>query len=594
MIVSVLAGSASAQVTLPDEIVLWTSKVAAVDAHGDWQRISDSAAAGGFALHNPNRGRSKVVPALAAPANYFEIAFTAKRATAYHLWIRMRAQNNAKSNDSVHVQFNDSVNGSGTPIARIGTTGSVEPVLQDGPSGATPRGWGWTDNGWGSPGTPISFAADGTHVIRVQQREDGAIVDQIVLSARTYSSTPPGTRRDDATILPATQGGDVVAPSTGTIVIRPATAAAGRIYGSWQIISESSAAGGQAVRNPNAGAAKIAPALANPASYFEASFTAAAGRPYHVWLRMRADSNSTSNDSVHVQFSGAVTSSGSATARIGTTNSLEAVLQDGSSAPAPLGWGWTDNGWGSLGPHIYFATSGTQTIRVQQREDGATIDQIVISPDTYLTTPPGWRRGDQTIVPVTTTAPPPANVPPTVTLTSPLSGATFTAPATIALAATASDPENRLARVEFYNGSTRLATDTASPFTFSWGSVAAGTYQLRAVAFDADGASTASAIATVTVGSSTTTTKRVAFTASADHAVVTSYLLEVFSPTANTATATALASSDLGKPTPSTTGEIIVDRTTFLNGLAAGNYLVTVAAVNSGGKSRSAAISFTR
>jgi regulation of enolase protein 1 (concanavalin A-like superfamily) len=189
---------------------------------------------------------------------------------------------------------------------------------------------------------------------------------------------------------------------------------------------------------------------------------------------------------------------------------------------------------------------------------------------------------------------PGTNRPPTVTLTSPLSGAAFTAPATIAFAATASDPENRLARVEFYNGSTRLATDTASPFTFSWGSVTAGTYQLRAVAFDADGASAASAIATVTVGSSTTPTKRVAFTASADHAVVTSYLLEVFSPTANTATAPALASSDLGKPTPSSTGEIIVDRTTFLNGLAAGNYLVTVAAVNSGGKSRSAAISFTR
>ena len=85
-----------------------------------------------------------------------------------------------------------------------------------------------------------------------------------------------------------------------------------------------------------------------------------------------------------------------------------------------------------------------------------------------------------------------------------------------------------------------------------------------------------------------------AFTASVNHAIVTSYLLEVFPSTANPATATAMTSSDLGKPTPSGTNEIIVDRTTFLNNLAPGNYLITVASVGPGGKSRSTAISFTR
>ena len=117
-------------------------------------------------------------------------------------------------------------------------------------------------------------------------------------------------------------------------MIRPAVAAAGRMFGSWQMVADSTAAGGKALRNPNAGTAKIAPALSNPATYFEASFTATAGRAYHVWLRMRADGNSTANDSVHLQFSGSVTASGSPTARIGTTSSLEAVLQDGSGRGA--------------------------------------------------------------------------------------------------------------------------------------------------------------------------------------------------------------------------------------------------------------------
>ena len=114
----------------------------------------------------------------------------------------MRAQGNSLSNDSVHVQFNNSVTTNGAAIARIGTTSSFEPVLQDGPSGAAPVGWGWTDNGWGSLGVPIAFAAGGTHTIRIQQREDGAIIDQIVLSPDVYLTQAPGARRGDTTILP--------------------------------------------------------------------------------------------------------------------------------------------------------------------------------------------------------------------------------------------------------------------------------------------------------------------------------------------------------------------------------------------------------
>ena len=45
------------------------------------------------------------------------------------------------------------------------------------------------------------------------------------------------------------------------------------------------------------------------------------------------------------------------------------------------GWGWQDNGYGTgvLGPLIYFSDDGPQTIRMQTREDGLSIDQIVLS-----------------------------------------------------------------------------------------------------------------------------------------------------------------------------------------------------------------------
>jgi hypothetical protein len=91
-----------------------------------------------------------------------------------------------------------------------------------------------------------------------------------------------------------------------------------------------------------------------------------------------------------------------------------------------------------------------------------------------------------------------------VTLTSPANGATFAAPATIALAATASDVDGTVARVEFYQGTTLLFSDTAAPYAYSWTGVGAGTYTLTARAVDNLGAVTASSAATVTVTSGDT------------------------------------------------------------------------------------------
>jgi hypothetical protein len=380
-------------------VVLWTAHATAANVHGNWQQLADTTAAGGSALWNPDAGAAKVAPALASPTNYFELSFNADPGKAYHVWMRIRAQNNSLSNDSVHAQFNDLVDSSGVAIARIGTSGSLEFVLQNGSSGAADHGWGWTENGWGSLGPNVYFATSGTHTIRVQQREDGAIVDQIVISPDAYLSTAPGPRQDDATIL--TESGAVIAsntttPSAATRVLWAGAIPAADIHGNWIVETDTTAAAGSALHNPDANAAKVAPALASPTSYFETTFTADADRAYHVWIRLEAEANSFSNDSVHLQFNDSLDSTGAAMAQIGTAASMEFVLQDGSGGPADHGWGWTENGWGTFGPHVYFANTGVHRLRVQQREDGARVDQIVISPDTYLTSAPGPRRDDTT------------------------------------------------------------------------------------------------------------------------------------------------------------------------------------------------------
>ncbi len=48
-----------------------------------------------------------------------------------------------------------------------------------------------------------------------------------------------------------------------------------------------------------------------------------------------------------------------------------------------------------------------------------------------------------------------ANMAPTVNLTSPTNNSTFTAPANIALTATATDADGTVSKVEFFNGATK-------------------------------------------------------------------------------------------------------------------------------------------
>ncbi|WP_343670914.1 glycosyl hydrolase family 18 protein [Chitinophaga sp.] len=97
------------------------------------------------------------------------------------------------------------------------------------------------------------------------------------------------------------------------------------------------------------------------------------------------------------------------------------------------------------------------------------------------------------------------NKAPTVSLTAPASGASYTAPATVSITASATDADGSIAKVEFYNGSTLLGTSTASPYTYSWTSVAAGTYSLTAKATDNGGAATTSSAVSITVSGSTGT-----------------------------------------------------------------------------------------
>ena len=188
--------------------------------------------------------------------------------------------------------------------------------------------------------------------------------------------------------------------------------------------------------------------------------------------------------------------------------------------------------------------------------------------------------------------PPPTNNPPVVSLAT--NGTSFSAPASITLTATASDPENQLSRVDFYAGTTLLGSDTAAPYSFTWSGAAAGTYALKAVAYDAQGASGSSSTISVTVKAATSTVRLAFTTTAADAAQATEFVLEFFAAGANPATATAIKRQSLGKPPLDATGTATVDITTVFNSLAPGNYIATVSEVWPGGVARSVSTAVTK
>jgi PKD repeat protein len=94
------------------------------------------------------------------------------------------------------------------------------------------------------------------------------------------------------------------------------------------------------------------------------------------------------------------------------------------------------------------------------------------------------------------------NTLPTVSLTMPAPGQQFSSPGTVTLGATASDSDGTITKVDFYQGSTLLGTDTTSPYTFTWINVPTGVYSITARATDNVGEVTISSAVSITVNNS--------------------------------------------------------------------------------------------
>ncbi len=148
----------------------------------------------------------------------------------------------------------------------------------------------------------------------------------------------------------------------------------------------------------------------------------------------------------------------------------------GGAVPASS-WTWVDYQGGVTNNLIQQSLAqGTHTFKLIGNKPGLKVDRVVALSDPNCI-PTG--SGDNCNTPSDTQ-------PPAVTLTAPAEGVTVSGLVSIAAGAT---DNVGVTKVEFYDNSTLISTDTTSPYTTSWDSskVPNGTHVISARAYDAAG-----------------------------------------------------------------------------------------------------------
>ena len=521
--------SAPVQVTLANptagagDIVLYASDATVIA--GAWRRVSEPTAAGGMAMHQPDAGVPKLSAALANPTHYFELPFTPEANVPYHLWVRIRPQNDYWANESVFIQFSNSTQ------YPIGTTSGADVNLED-CSGCGVQGWGWQDNAWGIgvQAQTITFATNAPRIMRVQTREDGAFVDQIILSPARFLTQSPGTLKNDTNIYPRTSGGtppptDTQAPVTS--VTAPANGAT--ISGNVTV---------NTTATDNVGVTRVELWVDGALSATDTS------SPYSFAWNTEAFENGS-----HTLQSRAYDAAGLS----GTSTIVTVTVNNGPppDTQAPVTSITAPAAGATVGGTITVTASATDNVGVTRVElwvDGALSATDTSSPYSFSWNTAGFANGSHTlqsraydaagssgasaIVTVTVSnGPPPDTQSPVTSITAPAAGATVGGTATV----TASATDNvGVTRVELWVDGALSATDTSAPYTFSWNTsgLTNGSHTLQSRAYDAAGRVGTSATVPVTVSNTTPTGPKEIVAYAADATLIAGAWRRVADPTA--------------------------------------------------------------
>jgi hypothetical protein len=244
------------------------------------------------------------------------------------------------------------------------------------------------------------------------------------------------------------------------------------------------------------------------------TFTVSAGGtpPLHYqWQKNSADISGANNASLALS---SVTSADAGIYRAVVTNTAGSVTSSGATlvvnaAPtAPAITTQPVNQSVNAGANVSFtvAASGTAPLSYQWRKNSTPIPGATTTAFNLTAVTVGDNGTYSAVVTNAAGSATSANATLTVTqttvivsITSPTNGATFTAPASFTLAASAT-PAASITRVDFYQGATLLGSLSTGPFTFNVANLGAGSYTYTARAVSSSGTTTSAPVNVTVTG----------------------------------------------------------------------------------------------
>ena len=199
---------------------------------------------------------------------------------------------------------------------------------------------------------------------------------------------------------------------------------------------------------------------------------------YKIWVRMKAAD--TTNNLVGVEAF--------------QSTATPTCLTAGGAGLSSSTWTWKLAGEAVLG-------TSSNTFRLVGLQPNVKVDRFIAVINTNACTPSDTRNtatgeepGDNCVV-----VKPVQNIVPTVSITAPTANSTLPAGTASPFNVTAADSDGTIAKVEFYNGTTKLGEDLTAPYTVSLSQLPGLTANLKAIAYDNLGAQ-AQASVTVNIG----------------------------------------------------------------------------------------------
>jgi hypothetical protein len=280
-----------------------------------------------------------------SPQASYRISFS--KAGVHYLWLRTAAASG--SDDSLHAGLNGTVQGGATNLNAA-------------------RSVGWSNTLMGGAVAKIVVPSAGFHTVNLWMREDGVIVDKVLLTT-SASFAPSGTgpasspRDDEEPPPPPPPTGDGAyqqgADGVVSMEAEDNDGVLARGGKTWAQLAGAAYTGGKALQaGPNTGTQLGSNTAATQSPQVDFKINFANAGVHYLWLRTA--SASSGDDSLHAGLNG--------------------VAQGGAiNLNASRSVGWSNTMMGGAIAKITVPSAGVHTLNLWMREDGVIVDKIVLA-----------------------------------------------------------------------------------------------------------------------------------------------------------------------------------------------------------------------